>query len=147
MSRPNAAFRDTMVELAKQAREDYSRASAELAKRSAKRRFTNFVRVGLVLIAMQIVLYLYLSNRRPTIAPTVVHKSRFADNTCNAVRYQAYWKIVAFLRDNGRPPASLDEMLGKYIDKLPMDPVTGKQLLYSTDGAERFELKCPGSTR
>jgi hypothetical protein len=51
------------------------------------------------------------------------------------------------MRDHGHPPASFAEMLGKYIDKLPTDPVTGSRLLYSTDGVQRFELQCPGSTR
>ena len=143
---PNAEFRDAIVELANQAREEDLRAEAEIKKRLAKRPFAQFVRLGLALIALQIVLYLYLSHRRPVVSGTAVHTSIFPASNCNAVLYHTYWKVVAFERDNGRPPTNFEEMLGKYLDKLPIDPASGKSLLYTTQG-DHFELHCPGSSK
>ena len=142
---PNSEFREAIVELAKQAREDDERAEAEVKRRLTKRPFAQFVKFGVALIVLQAALYVYLTNRKPeTVPASAAKKSLFPENNCNAVLYQTYWRIIAFQRDNGHPPAGFDQMLGKYLDKLPNDPVTGKPLDYSTDG-KRFEVRCPGS--
>ena len=141
---PNAEFREAIIELAKQAREEDQRADHEAKRRHARRPFAQFVRWGVALIVLQAGIYLYLSHERGTpTAKKIEHGSLFSANTCNAVLSKTYWQVVTFQRDQGHPPKDLEEMLGKYLDKLPSDPVTGKALEYSTSG-ERFELHCPG---
>ncbi len=41
--------------------------------------------------------------------------------------------IERYHRSQGELPGSLDDVLGAYIDSIPLDPFTGKQLLYSYD--------------
>ncbi len=144
---PNSEFRDAIVELAKQARDEDLRAEAEVRKRLTKQPFKQFVRVGLGLIVLELLLYGYLSQRRPEAAKAAVHKSLFPETTCNAVLHKTYWKVVAYLRDQGHPPKDFQQMLGKYLEKLPTDPASGKQLLYTTDGEQRFDVRCPESSQ
>jgi hypothetical protein len=142
---PNSEFRDTIRDLAKQAREGDLKAEEEARRRNQRRPIHTFFRVGIALIVVQVALfaYLYTTGQRNPAAPEVTQKP--PAKNCETVRHRTFWKVVAYVRDEGHPPASLDQMLGKYLDKLPTDPATGQRLGYSTDGAQHFELKCPGS--
>jgi hypothetical protein len=144
---PDLEVRRAIRNLAKQARKEELEAEKQARRRTQRRPMSIVIRVGLVLIAIQISLfaYLYTTGRRAPQADQAIKKP--AATNCETVRHRTYWKVVAYMRDHGHPPASFAEMLGKYIDKLPTDPVTGSRLLYSTDGVQRFELQCPGSTR
>lgn len=137
-------FRDAIGGLAAQAREDNRRVEAEAARRAKPNPFTRFVRIGLALIALQagLFVYLYVRALHPAEIKHTTTRDLFPKNDCNAALYRAYWRIVAFWKDQGSPPASLDQLLGKYFQELPLDPVSGKPLEYSTDG-RRFELRCP----
>lgn len=138
-------FHHAIGDLAQQAREDDRRVEEEAARRARPSPYARFIRIGLALIALQGALFVYLYVRAPHPAAIkhVTTRDLFPKNDCNAALYRAYWKIVAFWKDQGSPPASLDQLLGKYFQELPVDPVSGKPLEYSTDG-RRFELRCPG---
>ena len=41
--------------------------------------------------------------------------------------------VERFRRVNGRVPKSLDELVPRFIEKVPMDPFSGKELLYKLD--------------
>ena len=41
--------------------------------------------------------------------------------------------IERYRRSHGELPSSLDEVLPTYINSIPLDPLTGKKLLYSHD--------------
>jgi len=134
-------FHDAIHELAQQARDEDLRAAADLRKRTSHRPIQKFIRLGMVLIALQAVVFVYLysqSNRR-IVAP-VVTRSLFPKNNCSAVLYRTYWKVVAYFREQGHPPANLSDLV---LEQPPFDPITGKPLVYRTDG-ERFTLQCPG---
>jgi len=136
-------FREAIIGLAKQARDEDLRAEAEAKDRLKRTKFGRFVRIGLALIALQGALYVFLTTQAPsaTKRKVVGSESVFPENTCNAVLYRTYWKVVAYIRAEGHPPTTLEQMLGKYLEKLPTDPVKGKPLVYSTDGT-KFDLRC-----
>jgi hypothetical protein len=140
----NPEFRNAIDELAKQAREQDLLLEEEAKRRAAPRPFQKFVLVGVGLIVVQAALFAYLYHRRSAeiTKKPVVTKPLLPDSTCNAALYRTYWKVVSYMRDEGRPPESLELLLGKYLDKLPLDPATGQPLRYSTDG-QRFDLSCP----
>jgi hypothetical protein len=135
-------FRDAIHGLAKQAREE-DRQAEDRRRRAAKRPFSRFVKIGLALIAVQSALLaaLYL-NQGKTAATHQEIKSILPANSCKALVNKTYWKVVAYLREEGHPPPSLDDLVPKYLERVPLDPVTGKPLSYSTDGA-RFQVRCP----
>jgi hypothetical protein len=43
--------------------------------------------------------------------------------------------VARYQRDNGKPPASLEELVPNYIDAIPQDPFTGAKLVYKHDEA------------
>lgn len=130
--------------LAKQARDEDLRAAEELRKRSARRPIRKFIRIGSALIALEAALFVYLYTRQKPAAPPPVISVEPPKNCSGAVN-RAYWQVVAFLSQEGHPPANLDELLPKYAAKLPSDPFSGKPLEYATDGTH-FTLRCPGPT-
>jgi hypothetical protein len=98
-----------------------------------------------MLIVLEIVCLgvLYVRGRQQS-APTDTKRAHIVlRDDCPSAVYRTYWKVVEYMKDHQHPPASVDQLVGKYLDKLPFDPVTGKPLRYSTDG-KRFELRCPG---
>ena len=137
-------YRDAIRGLTKQAqREDLQ---AEEARRQAARRpFSRFVKIGALLIVGQLVLLTVLYLRQQTVTAQRKIESILPANSCSAVVNEAYWTIVAYLRTEGQPPATLDDLVPKYFDKVPSDPGTGKPLSYSTDGS-RFQVRCPEIT-
>jgi hypothetical protein len=146
-SLPDVKVRRALRDLAKQAREDDLKAENQARRRIRRRPVSMLIRVGLVLIATQIALFAYLYTAAQLEQQAEQAAEKPAATNCETVRHRTYWKVVAYMRDEGHPPASFEQLLGKYIDKLPTDPVTGNALLYSTDGVQRFELECPGSVR
>jgi hypothetical protein len=140
-------FRNRIRDLANQAREDDQRAAEEARKRQRRRSFSRFVAVGLTLITLELASLAFLYHRTGEgveIKKATVH-SRFAPGSCNGIVFNTYWKVVRYLKANDHPPASLNDLVPKYLDKLPFDPVTGKPLEYSTHG-NHFNLNCPGAT-
>ncbi len=135
-------FRDAIHGLSEQAREEDRRAD-DARKRAAKRPFSRFVKVGLALIVAQgaLLAVLYRYHEKPVATQQQI-KSILPVNSCNALVNKTYWKVVAYLREEGHPPAHLDDLVPKYLERLPLDPVTGKPLSYSTDGAH-FQVRCP----
>jgi hypothetical protein len=144
---PDVKVRRAIRDLARQAREEDLKAEKQARRRVPRRAVSILIRVGLVLIATQIGLFAYLYTTAQLEQQGDQATEKAAATNCETVRHRTYWKVVAYMRDEGHPPASFEQLLGKYIDKLPTDPVTGNELLYSTDGAQRFELQCPGSVR
>src|SRR5262245_60658797 len=139
------AFDDAVHRLAEQARKE-DRQAAEARKRAARRPFTRFVRIGALLIIAQISLLAFLFYRQgSTAAARKDIGSILPANSCSAIVNSTYWRIVAYLRAEGHPPGDLGDLVPKYLDKLPVDPGTGKPLSYSTDGS-RFQVRCPEIT-
>jgi len=140
-------FRNTIRNLANQAREDDQRAAEEARKRQRRRSFSRFVAVGLTLITLELAslaFFYYRTGRGVEIKKATV-QSRFAPGSCNAIVFNTYWKVVRYLKENDHPPASLNDLVPKYLGKVPFDPVTGKPLEYSTNG-HHFNLNCPGAS-
>jgi hypothetical protein len=140
----NPEFRQAIGQLAEQAREEDRRAWAEAHKPS--RPISTIIRIGMVLIFLQGFLYLYLytkQKREVAVAPPAT-RLILPSNSCSSTLHKTYWHVVAYVRDHGHPPASLEELVGKYVDKLPADPATGKPLQYSAAG-KSFEVRCPGA--
>jgi hypothetical protein len=138
-------FREAIGELAKQAREEDHRAWA--AAQKLARPISKFIRIGVVLILLQGVVFLFLYGKRHRDVAVSPPETRqvLPSNSCSNTLHQTYWRIVAYARDHkGHPPASLDQLVGKYVDKVPADPASGEPLHYSTDG-KRFEVRCPGA--
>jgi hypothetical protein len=135
-------FRDAIHGLAEQARAE-DRQASDARKRVAKRPFSRFVKVGLALIVAQSALLFVLYHyQEKTVGTRQGIKSILPANSCNALVNKTYWKVVAYLREEGHPPAHLDDLVPKYLERLPLDPVTSKPLSYSTDGT-RFQVRCP----
>src|SRR5206468_5354994 len=125
--------------LARHARREDLRAEEELRKRRERRPIQNVIRVGLVLIAVQGVLfaYLYAHHKPETRAESV---PLAPPKTCNAAINRAYWRVVAYVAEHGHPPQKLENLVGSYIEQLPVDPVTGRPPVYSTAG-ERLTIR------
>ncbi len=135
-----ADFRDALHGLAKQKKADDLRAAEDLRKQRQQRPIYKFIQVGVALIALQAAVFVYLYTRQEKISlrPDTAAPAK----NCAAALNRTYWRVVAFVENQGHPPAKLDELLPDYIDKLPFDPVSGKPLGYATDGAH-FTLRCP----
>jgi hypothetical protein len=136
-------FSHAIHRLARHARREDLRAEEELRKRSERRPIQVFIRVGLVLIALQGALFAYLYARQKPVARSE-SVPLAPPKTCNAAINRAYWKVVAYIADHGHPPQKLEDLVGSYIEQPPFDPVTGKPLVYSTDG-DRFTVRCAGA--
>jgi hypothetical protein len=142
---PLPDFRETIQDLAKQARQEDRRAEEDARKSRRHKSFSRFVGIGLLLIALELVSLTVLSRYQPGVAvKKPPPRSRFGTGSCNAIFFDAYWKVVKYIKDNDHPPASLKDLVPSYLDKLPFDPVTGKPLEYSTRG-DQFHLNCPGA--
>jgi len=138
----NPDFSNAIHRLARHARREDLRAEEELRGRGERRPIQEIIRVGLVLIALQGVLFAYLyAHLKPETRSESVPLA--PPKTCNAAINRAYWKVVAYVADHGHPPQQLENLVGSYIEQLPIDPVTGKPLVYSTDG-DRFSIRCAG---
>ena len=98
------------------------------------------------MIAVEFTSLAILSRHQPGVVAknAAPPRSLFAPGTCNAIVFDTYWKVVHYIKDVDHPPASLNDLVPKYLDKLPSDPVTGEPLEYSSDGS-RFNLNCPGA--
>ncbi len=139
----HSGFSNAIQRLARHARREDLRAEEELRKRSARRPIQKFIRVGLILIALQGALFAYLYARHKPVAKSE-SVPQAPPKTCKAAINRAYWKVVAYLADHGHPPEKLENLVGTYVEQLPFDPVTGKPLVYSTDG-DRFTIRCAGA--
>jgi hypothetical protein len=140
-----ADFRHTIHKLAEQARAEDLKAEEELRKRAEKKPFSRFVWVGATLIVLQLALLavLYMNGRKEAVRSKQALRTMLPANGCNATAYTTYWKIVSYIRAEGHPPAKLDDLIPKYMENLPFDPVSGKPLEYATDG-QKIQLSCPG---
>ena len=143
---PRQEFRDAIDLLAKEAGEQDRLAAEEARRRLARRPISRFIRVGAALVVLELVLLGVMYGRRhqQVTATARPNSPVFADD-CAAVAYKTYWKIAAYIRDQGRAPTTLNDLVGKYVEKLPTDPKSGKPLAYSTDGS-RFDVHCPRIT-
>ncbi len=134
-------FRDAIRGLSEQAQEE-DRQAADARRRAARRPFSRFVRIGLLLAAAQLALLALFQFREQTISAHREIEAILPANSCSAAVNKTYWKIVAYQRAQGHPPARLDELVPNYLERVPVDPATGKTLSYSTDGT-RFQVRCP----
>ncbi len=109
------------------------------------RRISPLVWTGVALVLVELVSLAVLYGMRVQERATVGRSANpmLTRSDCDGVRYRTYWKIVEYLRDKGRPPATLSDMVGGYVSELPSDPKTGKPLEYSRSG-DGFSLHCPG---
>lgn len=64
-----------------------------------------------------------------------------ARRECRRVLYDTYHRLIAYIRDQGRPPPSLADLVGPYVKEVPIDPDSGRPLRYQTNG-RRFSLAC-----
>jgi hypothetical protein len=129
--------------LARELREGDLRAEEESRARTQPRPIQRFIRAGAVLIALQTALLAYLYLRQNAAAKTQA-SAPAPPTTCQAAVNRAYWKVVAYVSDHGRPPAKLEELVGSYVERLPFDPVTRAPLAYWTDG-NQFSIRCSDS--
>jgi hypothetical protein len=147
---PRQEFRDAINNLAKEAGEQDRLAAEEARRRLARRPISRFIRIGVALAVLELVVFgiLYGFGRRHQQASrkTAQPNSAMLANDCAGVVYRTYWKIAAYIRDQGHPPPTLNDLVGAYVDKLPADPATGTPLQYSTDGTQ-FDIRCPGAAR
>lgn len=147
---PSPAFREAIDRLADEAREQDRRADEENRKaKKGNKYFPAIIAGGSILIIAQGGLLAYLTyGRKETVLPAKagVERPILPANSCAAVVNKTYWRILAFKKDKGRLPARLDDLLGKYIETIPADPVSGKTLAYSVEG-DRFTLRCPTTAR
>jgi hypothetical protein len=137
-------FREAIGRLAEQAQDEDRRAWHEAHR--PRRRLSYFIRTGIVLILLEGILFLYLhatKQHEAAVSPAATRQI-LPPNSCARTLHRTYWQIVAYARESGHPPVSLDELVGKYVEKLPVDPASGKPLLYSTDGTQ-FDVRCPGA--
>jgi hypothetical protein len=143
---PKPELRDAIDRLAEEAREQDRLATEKTRKLLTPGPTSRFIRLGMALVAVQLVMLGILYGRRQQkFSATIVRPNlpKLTDD-CAAVAYKTYWKIAAYIREQGHPPAALSELVGRYVEKLPTDPVTRKPLEYSTDGTG-FDLHCPGA--
>ncbi len=138
-------FRETISELARQAREEDRRSEQETRKLAQHRPISPIIKLGLVLLVVELVSMgiLYSQQHRQITMKLPPPDRIHSRNDCTGVTYRTYWKIVAYIKDNNHPPARLDDLVPKYLDKVPFDPTTGKPLEYSVNGA-RFNVHCVG---
>lgn len=135
-------FGKAIHQLARQARDEDLRAEEELRKRGEQRPIRTFIRLGLVLITLETALFVYLYERqKQAVATRPLAAQASRPKTCTAATNRAYWEVVAYVADHGHPPATLAELVGPYVDRVPFDPVSGKPLQYSTDG-DQFTIRC-----
>ena len=137
-------FHNAISELAALARKEDLAAADDARRKANERPVSRFIRFGCVLIAIQLVCLgvLYIRSQQ-LVTPTQRTPIVLRDDCPSAV-YRTYWKVVEYIKDHEQPPANIGELVGKYLDKLPADPVSGKPLQYSTDG-KHFALHCPGA--
>ena len=140
---PRPEFHDVIRDLAQQAREDDRKADEQARRLSTRRPVSLVIKIGLALVGAELVSLLVLTSQRKEIPARITRNPVLAKNNCSSAVYRTYWKIVAYIKDNDHPPARLDDLVPKYLDKLPFDPATGKQLEYSINGA-RFDVHCAG---
>ena len=141
-----AAFNDAIHELAEQAREQDQQTEKDARKQIARKSFSRILWIGIALIIVQLGIFvvLYSMPRSEITVTAPVRRAILPEKSCDNAKVRAYWKVVAYLRDNGHLPASLGDLVPQYTPQAPYDPLTGKQLLYSVNG-ERFELSCPST--
>lgn len=73
------------------------------------------------------------------------HTLLFYEKYCRATRLVL--ALEAWRIDHGRLPGSLDALLGKYLDKLPVDPATGSAFQYERNGVpQRVEWDIPSTS-
>jgi hypothetical protein len=141
-------IRDFEIEidrLAAAARQENDQRGKSRGGRGDGRRPSWLILVGLGLVALEAgslgIFYMLrmreVSTQRPP-QPKIA-----TQRDCAGEVHRAYWKIVSYVRDRGRPPASLAELVPDYVPKPPADPKTGSPLEYSTDGTH-FAVRCAG---
>ncbi len=136
----NPEFRQVVDKLAHQAQEEDRRAKEDADRRAKRQHFSRFLVIGLLLIAAESGLFVLLYSRthqshKPAVTTVPI-------KNCSAATHVAYWKIVDYIHAQGHPPANLSDLVPKYADSVPFDPVSRKPLRYSTDGT-KFNVDCP----
>src|SRR5687767_7662916 len=139
----SADLRDEIGRLADQARRDSTREGPP-PKPATERRSSTLVKVGLALAMVELVSLglLYSLQRREITTRNPQPNPLMSRNDCRGAVYRTYRSILAYRRDHDRPPASLQEMVGMYVDQVPLDPESGKALIYTSNGTG-FTLRCP----
>ncbi|MGH7898675.1 MAG: hypothetical protein ACREQQ_12025 [Candidatus Binatia bacterium] len=136
-------FRDAITELAKQAREDDRRSEEQVRKRTARQPLSAVIKFGLVLVALESITFSFLwTNRQHDVNRIAPPIRALSQNDCLGIAHRTYWKVVAYIKDEARAPARLEDLIPKYLDKRPFDPSTGKPLEYAANGTT-FDLRCP----
>lgn len=137
------SFQRHIRDLAATAEEEARRKRHGVKRRD--RRFSAIVVVGLVLIAAEATLLVaqMVISRRAVTGSAPAFAARLVDeDDCRGAMYRAYRSVLRFMRDRHRPPATLAELIGRYAERMPADPQTGRPLAYASDGAT-FSLRCP----
>lgn len=93
--------------------------------------------------------YYYYNNREPDFALIhAINLPRIQQNTwglhheidsfvCNVTIYRAAQialALEAWKLENGKYPAKLNDLVGKYFEELPIDPISGKSFRYFPEG-------------
>ncbi len=142
-------FRDAIGRLEHEAHEQERLAEEDARKKSSSRHFSTIVVGGSALIVVQLGILAYLMfGAKAAVLPQRNGAERpiLPPRSCAAVANKTYWLIVRFAHDRGHLPSKLEDLLGRYTDSMPADPVTGRTLEYSTSG-DRFTVTCPGAAK
>jgi hypothetical protein len=117
-------------------------------RRRPRRRISILIGAGALLALAEVALLivqLRISHQQRTATGSRSMSRPVSVGDCRSVLYDTYRGVVAYMHDQGHPPGTLSELIGKYAERLPSDPRTRQSLLYSSDG-RRFSLRCPEPT-
>ena len=138
-------LRDKASLILAEALEGEQERQAQVAKPlRATRPFSIAVGIGVFLIFCEVVSLsvLYYRTSRGPLTPNPRPNPLSQRNDCRGEAYRTYRKIVGYMQDNvGKPPASLAELVPRYSVIVPSDPLTGRPLTYSKEGA-RLVIGC-----
>lgn len=113
-----------------------------MARRRKQSPVKKVVVIGLVLIVIQgVYLVIFGSQSKPidireAITKAVDQKTDLSVERREKAKIQL--AITDYLAQNGRPPASLDELVPTYFDVLPVDPGTNQAFKYRVDGMKFY---------
>lgn len=113
-----------------------------MARRKKPSVTKKIVIIGSVLIAVQGVYLVVFGNRtkpidiREAIVKAVDQKTSLTVEARERAKIQL--AIADYLTKNGKPPASLKELVPTYFDVLPANPATNKPFAYRVDGLKFY---------
>ncbi|MGH7857942.1 MAG: hypothetical protein ACREQY_11480 [Candidatus Binatia bacterium] len=138
-------FRSQIDQLAQVARKELLEKQELAREKPPAKRISRILWIGGILVVTQAAILgiqmAYQQRLVPEVTSHRPHPLLFA-NDCKGVTYRTFRAALAYRRDNGSWPATLQELVDrKYIVEPPVDPRTGAPLYYARKG-EGFKLDC-----